>query len=70
LAVFLIIIDQYLQAAATLGTKANTDSLSFRLLLSRDHSSDRKLEDRSAAATNPTLTAVKRLEVRAQPLAQ
>jgi hypothetical protein len=49
-------------AAHHLQADAAADSLPFRRLLARDHSSDR--EDRSAATTNPTLiAAVKRLEV-------
>jgi hypothetical protein len=49
----------HLQAAAA------ADSLPFRRLLARDHSSDRETEDRSAALTNPLLlSAYKRFEVR------
>jgi hypothetical protein len=53
------------QASAVSGTKADS-TVPFRRLLDRDHTSDRDLEDRSAAVTNPTLAAaVKRLEVSA-----
>jgi hypothetical protein len=42
---------------------AASDSLPFRRLLSRDHASDRELEDRSAAVTNLLLlSAYKRVE--------
>jgi hypothetical protein len=61
------LINLCVQAAAASGTSTGT-TLPFRRLLgsSRRHTSDRDLEDRSAAVTNPTLAAaVKRLEVSA-----